>query len=179
MQRPRWFVFFVLQRLLKIASIEKNALLLSLFGAGIFLLHPLQSESAAYIAGRSELVSGLFVVTAWLVFLNHFESPTTMGTAFKILLLTAAALLGKESAISLPALLLVTDFYWSHGNLQDQIRSRWKLYVPIIFGGLLAAAAIIRSLDKAPSAGLSLKNVTPSDTPSPNAAQSLHISDCF
>ena len=154
-------VFFVLQRLLKLASIERNAFLFSLLGAGLFLLHPLQSESAAYIAGRSELVSGLFVVTAWLVFLNHFESRTTTATALKILLLTAAALLGKESAISLPALLLVTDFYWNHASLHDQIRDRWKLYVPIVVGGLVAAVAIIRSLDKAPSAGLSLENVTP------------------
>lgn len=154
-------VFFVLRRLLKLASIGRNAFLFSLFGAGIFLLHPLQSESVAYIAGRSELVSGLFVVTAWLVFLNHFESQTTGATALKILLLTAAALLGKESAISLPALLLATDFYWSRSSFRDQIRSRWKLYVPMVFGGLVAAAAIIRSLDKAPSAGLSLENVTP------------------
>jgi len=154
-------VFFILQRILELASIEKNAFLFSLFGAGVFLLHPLQSECAAYIAGRSELVSGLFVATAWLVFLNHFDSQTTMATALKILLLTAAALLAKESAISLPALLLVTDFYWSQSSLQHQLRSRWKLYVPIVFGGLLAAAAIIRSLDKAPSAGLSLENVTP------------------
>jgi tetratricopeptide (TPR) repeat protein len=154
-------VFYVLQRLLKLASIEKNALLFSLFGAGIFLLHPLQSESAAYIAGRSELVSGLLLVTAWLVFLNHFESQTTGPTALKILLLAAAAVLGKESAISLPALLLVTDFYWNRASLRDQLRSRWKLYVPIVVGGLVAAVAIIRSLDKAPSAGLSLENVTP------------------
>jgi len=154
-------VFFVLQRLLKLASIEKNAFLFSLFGAGLFLLHPLQSESTAYIAGRSELVSGLFVVSAWLVFLNHFEDRTTMATVLTILLLTAAALLGKESAISLPALLLVTDLYWNRDSLHDQIRDRWKLYAPIIVGGLLAAAAIIRSLDSAPSAGLSLENVTP------------------
>ena len=65
-------VFFVLQHLLKLASIEKNAFLFSLLGAGLFLLHPLQSESAAYIAGRSELVSGLFLVSAWLVFLQSF-----------------------------------------------------------------------------------------------------------
>jgi tetratricopeptide (TPR) repeat protein len=154
-------VFFVLRQLLKLASIERNAFLLSLFGAGLFLLHPLQSESAAYIAGRSELVSGFFLISAWLVFLNHFESRTTLSIALKILLLTAAALLGKESAISLPALLLVTDFYWNHASLHDQIRDRWKLYVPIVVGGLVAAVAIIRSLDKAPSAGLSLENVTP------------------
>ena len=89
---------------------------------------PLQSESAAHIAGRSELVSGFFVVAAWLVFLNHFETRMTITTTLKILLLSAAALLGKESAISLPALLLATDFYWNPASLHDQLRDRWKLY---------------------------------------------------
>jgi protein O-mannosyl-transferase len=154
-------VFFILQRLLKLASVEKNTFLFALFGAGIFLLHPLQSESVAYISGRSELVSGLFLLSAWLVFLNHFEGNTTIQTVLKILLLTAAAVLGKESAISLPALLLVTDFYWNRAALRGQIRERWKLYAPIVLGGLVAAAVIIRSLDKATSAGLSLENVTP------------------
>jgi protein O-mannosyl-transferase len=154
-------VFFILQSLLKLASLEKNAFLFALFGAGIFLLHPLQSESVAYISGRSELVSGLFLVGAWLVFLNHFDGKTTLTTALKILLLAAAALLGKESAISLPALLVVTDLYWNRAKLRDQLHDRWKLYAPIVFGGLVAAALIIRSLNKATSAGLSLKDATP------------------
>jgi protein O-mannosyl-transferase len=154
-------VFFLLQRLLKFAAIEKNASLFSLFGAGLFLLHPLQSESVAYIAGRSELVSGFFLLSAWLLFLNHFENKTTLATALKILLLAAAALLGKESAISLPALLLITDLYWNRASLRDTIQDRWKLYAPILLGGIIAAIAIVRSLNKSPSAGLSLENVTP------------------
>jgi tetratricopeptide (TPR) repeat protein len=154
-------VFFVLQRLLKLAAMNGNATLFSLFGAGIFLLHPLQSESVAYIAGRSELVSGLFLLSAWLIFLIHFESKTTVAIAFKILLLAAAALLGKESAISLPALLLITDFYWNRASLRDQMRDRWKLYAPIVFGGMVAAIAIILSLQKSQGAGLSVKGVTP------------------
>jgi len=154
-------VFFVLRRLLKLAGIEKNAFLFSLFGAGIFLLHPLQSESVAYIAGRSELVSGVFLLSAWLVFLNYFENKTTLATALKILLLAAAAVLGKESAISLPALLLITDLYWNRASLREQIRDRWKLYAPIVLGGIVAGVAIIHSVNKSPSAGLSLENATP------------------
>ncbi len=155
-------VFFLLQRLLKLAGFEGKTFLVSLFGAGLFLLHPLQSESVAYIAGRSELVSGLFLLAAWLVFLNHFESKTTLATALKILLLAAAAVLGKESAISLPGVLFITDWYWNRASLQAQIRGRLKLYVPILFGGLLAAITIVHSLSKGSGgAGLSIEGVTP------------------
>jgi len=154
-------VFFLLQRLFKLAALERNAFLFSLFGAGLFLLHPLQSESVAYIAGRSELVSGLFLLSAWLVFLYYFENRTTFATALKILLLAAAAVLGKESAISLPALLLITDLYWNRASLREQIQDRWKLYAPIVLGGIVAGVAIIHSVNKSPSAGLSLENATP------------------
>src|SRR6266700_4124375 len=134
---------------------------LSLFGAGLFLLHPLQTESVAYIAGRSELISGFFLFCAWLIFLNHFESKTSLASAAKILLLGAAAVLGKESAISLPGMLLITDWYWNRARLSDQIRGRFKLYVPILFGGAVASLAIIRGLSRASSAGLSVEGVSP------------------
>ena len=153
-------VFFVLQRLLELGRMGAKTFPVSLFGAGLFLLHPLQSESVAYIAGRSELVSGLFLLGAWLVFLNHFQDKTTMATAFKILALAAAAVLGKESAISLPGVLFITDLYWSRAAIQAQIRDRLKLYVPIILGGILGAIAIVHSLGGT-NAGLSTKGVTP------------------
>jgi hypothetical protein len=154
-------VFFVLQRLIHLAGIKGKTFLISLFGAGLFLLHPLQSESVAYIAGRSELVSGLFLLSAWLVFLNHFDSKTTLTTTLKILLLATAAALGKESAISLPAVLFITDWYWSRARLQDQIRDRLNLYVPMVFAGALAAITIVHSIGKGSGAGQSVTGVTP------------------
>src|SRR5207302_3656912 len=102
---------------LRLGGTRTNMRSLSLFGAGLFLLHPLQSESVAYIAGRSELVSGFFLFGAWLVFLNQFDSKTSFASAAKILLLGGAAVLGKESAISLPGLLLITDLYWNRARL--------------------------------------------------------------
>src|SRR5579862_4483651 len=45
-------------------------LLLCGFAAALFVLHPLQTESVAYLAGRSELVVGFFLLSAVLVFLR-------------------------------------------------------------------------------------------------------------
>lgn len=156
-----WLVFLLLKRLLELAGVEFDRRLMALFGAGLFLLHPLQTESVAYIAGRSEEVAGLFFVAAWLVFVKNFESATTMITALKIVLLAGIAVAGKESAISLPAILLLTDMYWNPASLMDQLRSRAKLYMPIILGGVLVAVRILGTLTSGTGAGFSQHGVTP------------------
>jgi len=154
-------VYFLLRRILDLTEITLDRRWCAFFGAGLFLLHPLQTESVAYIAGRSEEVAGLFYVAAWLVFLKHFRSPTTWGTALQILFLTGAAVLGKESAISVPAILFLTDFYWNPAPVGKQVRSRLKLYAPIVTGGLLAAFWILRSLRGGTSAGFGVAGLTP------------------
>jgi len=154
-------VFFLLRKLLELAGFNSGGDLAALFGAGLFLLHPLQTESVAYIAGRSEVVAGLFYAAAWLVFVNHFHEPTKIVTAIEILLLAGAAVASKENAITLPAMLFLTDLYWNPASLAEQIRSRLKLYVPIIAGGVLAAVKILQSLTGATAAGFATAGVTP------------------
>ncbi len=156
-----WLVFLLLRRLLELAGVQSDQKLMALFGAGLFLLHPLQTESVAYIAGRSEEVAGLFLVAAWLVFVKNFGSATRMITALEILLLDGIALAGKESAISLPAILLLTDIYWNPASLSGQLRNRAKLYIPIILGGMLATVRILRTLRAGTGAGFSQNVVTP------------------
>ena len=154
-------VFLLLKRLLELASVESNRTLLAFFGAGLFLLHPLQTESVAYIAGRSEEVAGLFFVAAWLVYARHLSTPTTFITALQILLLAGAAVAGKESAISLPAILLLTDLYWNPASLFQQIRSRAKLLVPMVVGGLVVSVRILRMLTSGTGAGFDSNGVSP------------------
>jgi len=154
-------VFLLLDRLLDIAEVRTNRQALALFGAGLFLLHPLQTESVAYIAGRSEVVAGLFYAAAWLVFVNNLGSAMKLLTTIEILLLAAAAVESKESAISLPAILFLTDLYWNPARLTQQIRNRAILYVPIVLGGLIAAVKILQSLTSGTAAGFSIAGVTP------------------
>src|SRR5207245_1043887 len=95
--------------------VDGLALLASLF----FIVHPVQTESVTYISSRSELLSTLFYIIAVFLFIR--KQPEKIGFGF--CLVTAAILVlalgAKETAISLPAGLLVCDFiFLSNGEIR-------------------------------------------------------------
>jgi tetratricopeptide (TPR) repeat protein len=78
--------------------------------AALFAWHPLNVESATWIAERKNVLSGLFfMLTLWAYF-RHVEHP---GPARYTLALTffALALAAKPMVVTLPFLLLLLD-YW-------------------------------------------------------------------
>ena len=154
------FVFFICERILAIsrlpiANSNTDRQWLALFGAALFLLHPLQTESVDYIAGRSELLSGFFYFAAFLAFLRSFEKDTSLAFALRICLLAGLAILGKESAISLPAIVFLADFYFADEPIGQRIKRRGKLYLLFLIGGLAAAGLILARLAGDKSAGFS------------------------
>jgi Tfp pilus assembly protein PilF len=148
-------LFFIFERMFSIAGGIRKARGCALAGAAIFLLHPLQTEPVDYIAGRSEIVSGLLFCAAWLIYLRAFESETGIVTSIEILLLGGAAVLAKENAICLPAVLLATDFFWARRPFASQMRRRVKLYLPFAIGAVLASVWILRRLTAGTAAGFS------------------------
>jgi tetratricopeptide (TPR) repeat protein len=154
-------VFFVLNRLLGVAGIKDADWRWPLFGAAVFLVHPLQTESVDYIAGRPEIVCAIFFFAAWLVFLRHFESGFSFETAVKILVLFVAAVLGKESAVALPAILIATDLYWGHGTLRSMGERRYKLYIPLLAILAFGAKLIVQRLAESTSIGAAAAGATP------------------
>ena len=81
-------------------------------------------------------MAGILFFASWWVFLRSFESATRVGTAIGVLLLAGAAVLGKESAICLPAILIATDLFWAQEGVVAQFRKRLKLYIPFVLGGM-------------------------------------------
>jgi Tfp pilus assembly protein PilF len=134
--------------------------ILPVFGAGLFLLHPLQTESVSYVASRSENLSLFFMLAAFLIFLSRKKDSVGWIATAGILVLFGAAVLVKEHTAVFPALLLATDFYWYPGFSLQGIRRNWKLYLPIAAGGVLAGAFVWRVLAGATSAGFHLKEFT-------------------
>jgi tetratricopeptide (TPR) repeat protein len=131
------FVFLIIRRLLEWAGSDatsRNAL--AGFGAALFLLHPLQTESVAYIAGRSEALSGMFALACIAAFVYRRSVAISWGMVLAVLLLFGAAMLSKEQAIVVPAVLLLTDFWWNPGFSLQGIFRNWKLY------GLMAAGGV-------------------------------------
>lgn len=90
--------------------------------AALFAVHPLRVESVAWVAGRKDLVSGLFWMLALAAYLRYVRAPS----ARRYLLVAAAlaaSLTAKAMAVTLPVVLQLLDFWpldrwrgWSGGR---------------------------------------------------------------
>jgi tetratricopeptide (TPR) repeat protein len=116
------------------AGLAAGDSLLAGFAAFLFLLHPVQAEAVAYLAGRSECLSTMFALAAFTVFLYRRRRQASWGTSAGVLLLSVAAILSKEQTAALPALFLLTDFWWNPGFSLAGIRGNWRLYLPLALG---------------------------------------------
>ncbi len=154
-------VFFLVRRILQWAKVEGARLdWFAAFGAGVFLLHPLQTESVAYVASRSEVLSVLLFNCALAVFVYRRSEAISVSAAVGVLILFAGATLSKEHTAILPAMLLLTDYFWNPGFGFSGIKKNWKLYAPILAGGALGGAYVLRVIRDNPTAGFAIKEFT-------------------
>lgn len=160
-----YFVFLIARKLLESANLESaTRTLYSTFAAAVFLLHPLQTESVGYVASRSEVVSGLFFLIAWTAFLYRKDIAIGFADVALVLLFFVFAVTSKEHTAVLPAVLLLTDYYFNPGFSFKGIRDNWRLYAPIIGGAILGVIVIFKVvLGRSNSAGFGMKDLTPLD----------------
>ena len=85
------------------------------FAAAVFAVHPLHTESVAWIISRKDLLSALFYLSAFFMWVRFVESSRTRSYV-AALSLFAAALLCKSVAITLPAALLIWQ-WWKEGRV--------------------------------------------------------------
>lgn len=133
--------------------------ILAAFAAGLFLLHPVQTESVAYVASRSETLSVMFFYAAFCCFLYRRREAIGWWESLGVLVLFGAGVTTKEHVAVLPALLLLTDYFWNPGSLFQGIRRNWRLYLPIAAGGLLALRFVWKVLAQSDTAGFAVKEL--------------------
>jgi tetratricopeptide (TPR) repeat protein len=154
-------VFFIVRRLLEWSHVaESRRGLLAGLAAALFLLHPAQSEAVAYVAGRSDGFSVMLALAAFAVFLYRRESAADWRTALAVLLLFGAALAAKEHTIALPALLLLTDYWWNPGFSLQGIRRNWKIYTSMAAACVGGVAYFWPLITHATTAGFGFKEFT-------------------
>jgi tetratricopeptide (TPR) repeat protein len=107
--------------------------------AGFFLLHPVQTESVTYISSRSELLSLLFYLAAFLFFIKWPERKVGFLVSLCVAVPFLLALSSKETAISLPAVIFLYDFLFLSGASLRPLLSRWRFYLPFLLGTIGAA----------------------------------------
>ncbi len=154
-------IFLITRKVLQFVEVmNPRRDLLAVFAGAVFLLHPVNSESVGYITSRSEDLSVLLFLGAWTVFLYRPKAETTWARAVLVLLLFGAAALTKEHTMVLPALLLLTDYFWNPPFSFEGMRRNWRLYVLIAAGAMVAGAYLARLLRGAPTAGFGIKDFT-------------------
>ncbi|MGD9015193.1 MAG: tetratricopeptide repeat protein, partial [Candidatus Omnitrophota bacterium] len=83
--------------------------LLALLAGAFFVIHPVHTEAVAYISGRTDPLSGLFILLCFIFYIKC--SRLKSAKVYSLILISyVLALLSKESALILPALLLLYHF---------------------------------------------------------------------
>ncbi|MCK9431450.1 MAG: tetratricopeptide repeat protein [Candidatus Omnitrophica bacterium] len=97
---------------------------LALFAGILFLAHPAQVEAVSYISGRADSLAAIFLLWSFIFYIrslkkNNIFFPLAMSLSFIL------ALLSRENAIILPALLLLYHYAFKE-------RFRFKAYLPCL-----------------------------------------------
>ena len=106
------------------------------FVAAVFAVHPLHTESVAWIMARKDMLATLFCLAAlatWLRFVESRRREHYVGS----LLLFAAAMLSKSVVVVFPATLLIIQ-WWKEGHITRVYLLR---VVPFFLVGLSMAVA--------------------------------------
>jgi Flp pilus assembly protein TadD len=150
-------IFAILRFLLKIMPVAAGYHNhLAGFGAVLFLVHPLQTESVAYIAGRSEVLCGTFFLAAVALYLFWGTAGLSWRQAGCIAVLFGLAVGTKEHAAVLPIALLLADRIVRQRSLRDAFRRNRRLFLLFCVICAVAGVAIVMLILTAPSVGRGL-----------------------
>ncbi len=126
--------FVVLLTLRRLSGEELWARKIAAFSALLFSVHPIQTQAVTYIVQRMETLASFFYLLAVLLFI---KAVSTEKFALRGLLYAAIVfcfILGfksKEIAITLPAALILFDYFFiGRGSIGETIK-RWPVYLPL------------------------------------------------
>ena len=152
-------VFFILRLALRDYSARGS--LISAICAGVFLLHPIQTEAVAYVAGRSDVLCTLFAYAALAVFLKYRQPAIGFGAVAAVLGLSLLALLSKQQAVAIPAVLILIDLLWNEGSAFEALRRNIRLHGLLVAGAISGAIWVFTLLARDTTAGLRVPGITP------------------
>lgn len=130
--------FFLFNTFKLIDSGEVWAKRIAVFSALIFALHPIQTQAVTYIVQRLESLSSLFYLASLLFFIKAAASTSALKKWLLYACVCASYAVGfyaKELAFTIPATILLYDFYFTSDFSVRNVFSKWPLYA--VLGALL------------------------------------------
>lgn len=119
-----------------IADAESRPAWLALTGALIWAVHPLNSEAVNYVTQRTELLMGLGVLVTLYASIRALEPG---GRRWEWVAAAAAfcAVASKETALTLPAIVVLWDRIFAFTTLREAWKRRRRLYALVASSWLL------------------------------------------
>jgi tetratricopeptide (TPR) repeat protein len=138
------FLFFALRELS--GATKRATIWPSAFVAALFAVHPLRVESVAWVSERKDVLSGVFLMlTLWAYARYARSAGPTGGKYAAVVIWFTLGLLSKPTLVTLPAVLLLLD-YWPLGRLQTQWRSLRGLVAEKIPLFVLSAGSCVATI---------------------------------
>jgi len=112
----------------------------SAFAAAVFGVHPLRVESVAWVAERKDVLAGLFFMLVLLAY-ERYARRGGAGRYLVVALFLALGLMSKPMLVTVPAVLLLVDF-WPLGRLRPAaIVDKLPLFALAAASGIATFAA--------------------------------------
>src|SRR5216684_2207388 len=102
-----------------------------LIAAGLFALHPLHTESVAWVAGVTDLELAVFYLLTFLLYLRLSEPERGYGWRAAMCGSFVFALLSKEQAMTLPVLVTLFEHFYRDDRATTSIRQKMSRYGPL------------------------------------------------
>ncbi len=160
-----FFVYLLILWTLTLPSLSERyghrAKRMALFGALLFAVHPIQTESVTYIISRTELIAAFFYLASFLFFIKGATTkkfPYFVGSFLMALL----AMGSKEWAVTLPAMILLYDFLFLSDSRLKNVLTRLNAHILVMLSwGLLIYNMSTTNMSGAGFSVVGTNNITP------------------
>jgi tetratricopeptide (TPR) repeat protein len=111
--------------------------LVGFVAAGIFLLHPLQTQSVTYIIQRSASLAGMFYLATVYWYVKARLAPkrgVSLGYYVVFALSALGAVFSKETAVTLPVMIALYEIFFFETSIKSLIGNKMFLFLMVSAG---------------------------------------------
>ena len=134
----------------------------ALTAAILWLVHPLQTQSVAYIVQRAESLAGFFYLLTLYAFIRYCELPLDKRWQWAAIISCLLGITTKEVAVSAPIVIFLYDRVFLSNSFREIFRKRKRVYLGLLFSWLMLGILLVTMKPEVvPTAGFNFVGISP------------------